>query len=143
MQFTCPAKHFEVKSFLVTFEDKEKNYRPSGKVFSAWFSKLQSMCPKELFEEKYAFEKKMFLRKKCFWEKNVFEKKYVFEKTDKDWKKFRHTAGVFKRSCHNSFLSVQWYILSRNKHFEKLIIFFIFFGYWAKYIRLSVEMYLN
>ena len=71
MQFTCPAKHFEVKSFLVTFEDKEKNYRPSGKVFSAWFSKLQSVCPKELFEEKYAFEKKMFLRKSMFLRKRT------------------------------------------------------------------------
>ena len=115
MQFTCPAKHFEVKSFLVTFEDKEKNYRPSGKVFLAWFSKLQSMCPKELFEEKYAFEKK-----------NVFEKKYVFEKTDKDWKKFRHMSGVFKRSCHNSFLRVQSYILSRNNFLRKLVIFYRF-----------------
>ena len=62
----------------------------------------------------------------CFWEKNVFEKKYVFEKTDKDWKKFKHMSGVFKRSCENSSLRVQWYILSGNKFFEKFLIFLSF-----------------
>ena len=72
-----------------------------------------------VFKTAIYLSKRTFWGEICFWEKNVSEKKCVFEKTDKDCEKFRLMSGVFKRSCHNSFLRVPWYILSRNKNLKK------------------------